>query len=513
MAYPSFKPPARIPRFATVAALASLFSGTVYAWSINGVVKDASGNKLAGVVVSLKDTTSIQDTTDASGAFALSHVPVGVLSRDFARSTSVRIDGNELFVEGEVDGAVELTLVNTSGRSLWNATVLSSNGSAHAALSSRIPSGALFLRVRHAGGVSHHAVSMGAYGDIRVSQAGAARALAAYPVLQFKLANYNDTNYAMTSDKQTDVAITMTKPATCALPSTFKWKDYGGPVAGPKNGWTAIKDFTHVAYGGKHYVYMTYYLNGWNSGQLAPFTDWADAKNAVQTKTNTGVAPELMYFTPKKKWIMSKQWCSGGSFCWMESDDVSSGSSFQLKGNLLTETITDDKKAPIDQVLICDDSECYIFYADDNGRIYRGSMPKANFPGTFKGTAKILQDTKGRLFEAVEVYKIKGQKLYLMIVECMSPRYFRAFTATDLGGTWTDLAGATTQAQPFAGKNNVTGGWSDDISHGDIVRSSYDEYREIDPCNLQLIYQGYKSPFSGDYGKIPYQMGLLTLIK
>ena len=134
-------------------------------------------------------------------------------------------------------------------------------------------------------------------------------------------------------------------------------------------------------------------------------------------------------------------------------------------------------------------------------------------PGTFTGTKKILQDTQSRLFEAVQVYKIKGQKLYLMIVECMSPRYFRAFTATDLGGTWTPLANATTQAVPFAGKNNVTGGWSDDISHGDLVRSTYDEYREVDPCNLQLIYQGYKPPFSGDYGKIPYQLGLLTLVK
>jgi len=487
-------------------------AGSAWSWSVSGTVKTTAGTPISGVIVTVTDSAKYIDTTDAQGGFKFEST-TGVLGASRAEHFSAQVDGNELLVTSPSDGRLELSLVDASGRALWNTHAMANQGFARAQLPSGLTNSGIFLRVRHGAGVEYMAVSRGASGLIIAPTNAAARSMATNPVLKFTKSGYNDTTYSMASATMTGIVVTMSTSTVCDLPAKFKWKDNGAPLAGPKNGWTAIKDFTHVAYNGKHYVYMTYYLNGWNSAQMAPFTNWSDAANAAQTKTNTGVAPELMYFTPKKTWIMSKQWCGGASFCWMESNNIDNGTSFAQKGNLLTETITDDKKAPIDQTLICDDNKCYIFYADDNGRIYRGSMPKANFPGLFTGTTKILQDTQARLFEAVQVYKIKGQKKYLMIVECMSPRYFRAFTATDLGGTWTSLVGADTQASPFAGKNNVTGGWSDDISHGDIVRSSYDEYREIDPCNLQLLYQGYKPPFSGDYGMIPYQLGLLNLVR
>jgi len=93
-------------------------------------------------------------------------------------------------------------------------------------------------------------------------------------------------------------------------------------------------------------------------------------------------------------------------------------------------------------------------------------------------------------------------------------RYFRAFTATNLGGTWSSLVGANNETTPFAGKKNVTftNAWTNDISHGDLVRS-HDETRTIDPCNLQMIYQGYDPSFTGAYDLKPYKMGLLTLTR
>lgn len=53
--------------------------------------------------------------------------------------------------------------------------------------------------------------------------------------------------------------------------------------------------------------------------------------------------------------------------------------------------------------------------------------------------------------------------------------------------------------------------WTDSISHGELIRSGYDEELTVNPMNLTFLFQGVSEGErqGKSYGEIPWRLGLL----
>ncbi|CAJ0551460.1 Ff.00g113900.m01.CDS01 [Fusarium sp. VM40] len=264
--------------------------------------------------------------------------------------------------------------------------------------------------------------------------------------------------------------------AQCSLPTTYRWTS-SGPLAQPKNGWVSLKDFTVAPYNGQQLVYATTYGGGWKSMGFSPVSDLNSLGSATQTAmSGLAVAPTLFYFKPKGIWVLAHHW-GPHRFSYRTSNNPTNANGWSEPHPLFTGEIANAPYGPIDQTVIGDSKNMYLLFCGDNGRIYRASMSINNFPGSFGSNSQIiLQDTEDNLFKAVQTVN------------------------------------SGTESNPFAGKANSGATWTNDISHGELLRTDNDQTFPIDPCNLKLLYQGRNpSATAPDYNSLPYRPGLLTL--
>lgn len=302
----------------------------------------------------------------------------------------------------------------------------------------------------------------------------------------------------------------------------------------PENPWHAVKDPSIVRYQDRWHLFCTLRkLRGGNGqppgyiriGHIS-FTDWKDANNAkwhlLEMSMGYHGAPQVFYFTPHRKWYLVYQLEDAArdiSFgpCYSTTNDINDPASWSLPQPFYRQK-PDNLKGWLDFWIICDEQDAHLFFTSLDGRMWRAATNLTDFP---LGLGKPELVLRGDIFEASHTYRLKGLNKYLTLVEAQGRsggrgrRYYKAYVADSLAGEWTALA--ATADKPFAGGVNVevpATRWTDSISHGELIRRGYDERLEVDPSDLQFLFQGLADERWGNkYGRLSWRLGLLKPVQ
>jgi len=178
-------------------------------------------------------------------------------------------------------------------------------------------------------------------------------------------------------------------------------------------------------------------------------------------------APQVFYFRPQRKWFLIFQTTDSYYQPVYSTTATIDRPESWTKPEKLVEKQESAKW--IDFWLICDDKLAYLFFT-------------------------------------------RSHKKYMMLVETSPDRKMRRYgmaTAVSLGGPWSpasDFAsGPQLRYEPGAEV------WTDEVSHGELIRTGYDERLAADPARFEFLIQGMPAPeHQGDYPSWPWRLGLIT---
>jgi len=302
--------------------------------------------------------------------------------------------------------------------------------------------------------------------------------------------------------------------------------EYSAPLIAPEKRAShpshAQKDPSVVFHGGRWHVFMTVKLPGQSAIEYCSFPTWPEADASPRTllgisQSDYYCAPQVFFFRPHQKWYLVYQvGVPGSKMMWVAystTDNIADPASWTPAKPMLDGGPGDPRQVGgLDYWIICDEKRAYLFLTSLNGKMWRLWTDLADFPSGFDHCQLALQ---AKVFEASHTYRLKGMNQYLTLIEENGRRYYKAYLADRLDGPWTPLA--DTAEHPFAGWTNIRPApgvkpWTDNISHGELIREGWDETLTVDPANLRFLFQGMwdKDKSGVAYGNFQWRLGMLT---
>ncbi|QDT08197.1 non-reducing end alpha-L-arabinofuranosidase family hydrolase [Planctomycetes bacterium K23_9] len=283
----------------------------------------------------------------------------------------------------------------------------------------------------------------------------------------------------------------------------------------------AQKDPTVVFHDGRWHVFMTVKLPERSAIEHCSFSNWNDADQSKRTLLDVSdsdyfCAPQVFYFTPHKKWYLvyqagmpdtDKMWVA-----YSTTVNIDDPLSWTRAKPMLDGGPNDPRTVGgLDYWIICDEEKAHLFFTSLNGKMWRMWTDIEQFPHGFDHCEVALQ---AKVFEASHTYRVKDTPYYLTVIEQKGRRHFKSYLADSLAGPWRPLA--DTEAKPFAGMNNVRPApgvqpWTDNISHGELIRHGHDQTLTIDPTDWRVLFQGMieKDKNKKRYGAYQWRLGML----
>jgi hypothetical protein len=302
--------------------------------------------------------------------------------------------------------------------------------------------------------------------------------------------------------------------------------EYSAPLIAPEARSTepsrAQKDPSVVFHEGRWHVFMTVKLPARSAIEYCSFTDWNQANAARRTILKVSdsdyfCAPQVFYFRPHRKWYLIYQMGVPGTekmwVAYSTTAELADPASW-TRAKAILDGGKDDPRSVggLDYWIICDAQRAYLFYTSLDGRMWRLWTQLEDFPNGFGHCELALQ---AKIFEASHTYRLKGINQYLTLVEENGRRFYKTYLADRLDGDWLPIADSA--EKPFAGWNNIQPGpgvepWTDNVSHGELIRDGCDEMLTVDPANLRFVFQGMREQDKGGlgYGRFQWRIGLLT---